>query len=186
MNFKNLIVILCVLLASGCMTGKQAVVSAPPVDICPLPSGFRMAPAIETAKLTLSLCPEKLDEVFSGLLEVAKNSPAPENAALIQDMLKELIKQNKVSEIYSRNLYQKHFSRTFVSIPDVKVYRLAGDIDSIRKDLQKELGLKRFGMIECCNDKESYQYAEAEFARVVDFMENLILNEDYVKAEKGR
>jgi hypothetical protein len=184
MNFKNLGVILCVLLASGCMTGKHAVVSAPPVDTCPLPSGFQMAPAIETAKQTLSNCPEKLDGVFSALLEVAKNSPAPENAALIQDMLKQLIKQNKVSAVYSKNLYQKYFSRAFVSIPDVKVYRLAGEIDSIKKDMQKELALKRIGMIECCNDKESYKYAEAEFARVVDFMENLILNEDYIKAEK--
>jgi len=141
-------------------------------------------PAIETAKQTLNNCPEKLDEVFSAVLEVAKHSPAPENATLIQDMLKELIKQNKVSETYSKNLYQKYFSRTFVSIPDVKAYRLSAEIDTIKKDLHRELELKRVGMIEGCNDKESYQYAEAEFTRVVNFMENLLLNEDYLKVEK--
>ena len=184
MNLRNLSMILCILLVSGCVTGKPAVVSAPPVDICPMPFGYRMAPAIETAKQTLSNCPDKLDVVFSAVLEVAKHSPGPENATLIQDMLKGLIKQNKVSETYSKNLYQKYFSRTFVSIPDAKVYRLAGEIDSIKKDLKRELGLKRIGMIECCNDKESYQYAEGEFTRVVDFMENLMLNEDYIKAEK--
>lgn len=184
MNLRNLSILLCIFLASGCVTGKPAVVSAPPVDICPMPSGYRMAPAIETAKQTLSNCPEKLDEVFSALLEVAKNSPAPENAGLIQDMLKALIKQNKVSEVYSRNLYRKYFSRTFVSVPDVKIYRLQGEIDSIKKDLKRELGLKRMGMIECCNDKESYQYAEAEFSRLVDFMESLLLNEEYTNAEK--
>lgn len=184
MNLRNLSVILCILLVSGCITGKPAVVSTPPMDTCPMPSGYRMAPAIETAKQTLSTCSEKLDEVFSAVLEVAKHSPAPENATLIQDMLKELIKQNKVSEAYSKNLYQKYFSRTFVSIPDVKVYRLAGEIDSIKLDLKRELRLKRIGMIECCNDKESYQFAETEFTRVVNFMENVLLNEDYLKAER--
>ena len=184
MKTKILVIFSCILLVSGCLSTKQAVVYTPAVDSCAMPSGYRMMPAIEMAKQTLSNCPEKLDEVFSAVLEVAKHSPATENAALIQDMLKELIKQNKVSEAYSKNLYQKYFSRMFVSIPDVKVYRLPGEIDSLKKDLKRELGLKRIGMIECCNDKESYQYAEAEFIRVVDFMENLLLNEDYVKTEK--
>ena len=184
MKTKILVIFSCILLVSGCLSTKQAVVFTPAVDICPMPTGFRMVPAIETANQTLNDCPEKLDEVFSALLKVAKHSPAPENATLIQDMLKELIKQNKVSEAYSRGLYQKYFSRTFVSIPDVKVYRLPGEIDSLKKDLKRELGLKRVGMIEGCNDKESYQYAEAEFTRVVNFMENLLLNEDYLKVEK--
>jgi len=69
----------------------------------------------------------------------------------------------------------------FVSIPDVKVYRLPGEIDSIKKELEHELSLKRIGMIECCNDKESFDLVEAEFARILSFMENLLLNEDYLK-----
>lgn len=184
MNLRNLIVILFILLLSGCTTAKPAVVSLPPVDTCPMSSGYQMGPAMERAKQTLSNCPEKLDEVFSAVLEVARHTPAHRNAALIQDMLKELIKQGMVSEAYSKNLYQKYFSRSFVSIPDVKVYRLSGEIDSIRKGLKRELEFKRVGMIEASNDKESYQYAEAEFIRVLDFMENLLLNEDYLKAER--
>ena len=182
MKSISLCVVLCILLATGCATGKQAVVSAPPVvDTCPMPAGYRMKPAIETAKSTLTDCPEKFDKVFLSLLDVAKHSPAPENAELIQDMLKDLIKQNKVSETYSKTLYQKYFSGTFVSIPDVKVYRLPGETDSIKKALKRELEHKRIGMIESCNNKESYEHAEAEFARLVNFMENLLLNEDYLK-----
>jgi len=181
MRTSLLILISCILLVTGCINGKQAVVTAPVADTCPVPGGYKMKPAIETAKQTLIDCPDKLDAVFAALLDVAKHSPDPENAALIQDVFKELIKRNKISEVYSKNLYQKHFSRMFVSIPDVKVYRLPGEIDSIKKELEHELSLKRIGMIECCNDKESFDLVEAEFARILSFMENLLLNEDYLK-----
>lgn len=177
-----LTMILCTVLVAGCVTGKPAVVTAPPVvDTCPMPSGYRMQPAIETAKSTLTDCPEQFDAVFAALLDVAKHSPSPENAELMQELLKDLIKQNKVSESYSKSLYQQHFSRRFVSIPDVKVYRLSGETDSIQKALRHELELKRIGMVDCCGDKEAYALAEAEFARLNNLMENLMLNENYLQ-----
>lgn len=184
MKLRNLLVAVGIVMAAGCMAKKPAVVSGPPVEPCPMPAGYRIGPAVDTAEQTLRRCPEKLDEVFSSLLKVAKHSPAPENAMLIQDMLKELIRQNKVSEVYTKNLYRKYFSNSFVSLPDMKVYRLPGEVDSIKNDLRRELRLKRVGMVECCNDKASYHAAEAEFVRLTDFMENLLLNEDYVKAQK--
>ena len=177
-----LTMILCIALVTGCTTGRATVVTAPPVvDTCRMPSGYRVNSAIETAKNTLNDCPEKFDEVFTALLDVARHNPTPGNAELIQDMFKDLIRQNKVSETYSKSLYQQYFSRRFVSIPDVKVYRLSGETDSIKKELKRELELKRIGMVECCNDKESYTLAEAEFARLLNFIENLLLNEDYLQ-----
>jgi hypothetical protein len=182
MKFFSLIML--ALVASGCAAWKPASASAPVMELCSMPSGFQMAPAIEMARETLNNCPEKLDDVFISLLAVARHRPAPENAAAIQNLLKELVKQNKISEAYSRNLYRKYFSRSFVSIPDLRVHRLSGQSDAIKQDLKKELGLKRVGILEVCNDKDSYKHAEAEYARVSDLLDNLLLNDDYFKTEK--
>jgi len=116
------------------------------------------------------------------LLQVAKQSPAPENGLLIQNVLKEMIQANKVSETYTKTLYQKYFSREFVSMPTVKIYNLSGEVDAIKRRLKAELALKRIGMVEACNDRESYKSAEAEYVRTRNFLENLAYNEAYVKS----
>ncbi len=179
MKIKLFIVILFVLaLSAGCAAEKKQVV----VDSCPLPTGYKMGPAIDLAERTLELCPQKLDRVFLSLLDIAKHSPNEENGAMIQGMIKRLIRQNLVSEKYSRELYQKYFSRTFVTLPDVKVYNLSSEIDFIKKELRKELRFKHIGFVECCGDKEGYKKVEGEYARIINFLEDLVLNEDYVKS----
>jgi hypothetical protein len=171
----------CVIGIAGCGATKPMKVTGPRLDTCPLPDGFKMKPAIQVAEMTLSNCPEKLDDVFAKLVKIAKDSPSPENGVLIQDLLKRLIKENKISETYTKSLYQQYFSRTFVSLPDVKVYRLSGELTDIKKALRNELARKKIGMVECCGDRASYEDALNEYARTLSFMENLILNEAYLK-----
>lgn len=181
MRLKALVIISCIFLVVGCVKSKPVTVSPPPVNPCPMPTGYKLEPAIEMAEQTLTNCPDKLDQVFLKLLEIAKHSPSKENGILIQDLLKGLIKKNRVSETYTKNLYQEYFSSRFVSMPDIEVYNLAGEMNSIKKALKNELALKKTGMVECCNDKEAYEHAEAEYARAVNFMENLVHNEEYLK-----
>jgi hypothetical protein len=181
MRLKELVIIFCMLLVVGCVKSKPVTVPPPLADPCPMPTGYKLEPAIEMAEQTVTNCPDKLDQVFFKLLEIAKHSPGKGNGILIQDLLKELIKTNRVSETYTKNLYQKYFSRRFVSMPDIKVYNLAGEMSTIKKGLKKELALKKMGMVECCNDKEAYKHAEAEYARAINFMENLVHNEEYLK-----
>ena len=182
MKTKAIILISFILLVAGCVTTKQPMeVSTPHEEPCPIPSGYKLAPALEVAEQTLTRCPNKLDQVFSRLLEISNHSPGKENSMLIQDMLKSLVKKNKVSETYAKSLYRKYFSARFVTLPDVKAYNLSGEIDSIKKQLRHELTLKKAGLIECCDDKAGYKRAEAEFARVISFIENLVLNEEYLK-----
>lgn len=183
MKTKSLFVMMCVLLVWGCET-VPTVPTTPYVDPCPMPSGFIVEPAIETAQQTLMACPNKLDQVFMKLLEIAKHKPDKENAALIQDMFKGLIKENKVSEAYTKDLYKRYFSPKFVSLPDVKTYNLASEIDSIKRELRKERNLKRIGMVECSDNKAGYKMAEGEYARIVNLMENLVLNEQYYKENR--
>lgn len=181
MRAKVLMIILCIFLISACAAKKQVVVPIEPVEPCPLPTGYQLRPAIETARQSLSTCPEKLDPVFMALLDIATHSPAKENSVLIQDLLKDLISENKISETYTKTLYQKYFSLRFVSIPDTKIYNLPGQLDSIKNVLKAELACKKIGMVACCNDKESYKLAETEYARASGFMENLVYNEEYLK-----
>jgi hypothetical protein len=180
---KGLVLIICILsVVAACVTPQPAVVSKPE-NSCPIPSGYQLAPAIEISEETLTSCPDKLDGVFAALVEIASHSPDKENAVLIQDMLKRLVGMNKVSGTYSKNLYQKYFSPRFVSVHDTKVYNLKGELDFIKENLQQELALKKIGFVECCNDREGYRKVEGEYARVVQFMENLLLNEEYLRGE---
>ena len=183
MKMKSLVIICCILLGAGCATSKPATISPPPppVDPCPMPTGYQLQPAVEKAEQTLTNCPGKLDQVFMALMDIAKHSPAEENCVLIQDLLKGLIKKNKISETYTKALYQKYFSASFVTMPVTKIYNLSAEVDSIKKELKQELACKKIGMVECCNDKESYKNAEAEYARAISFIENLVYNEEYLK-----
>lgn len=176
MKYIKLFAILCLLVPAGCLTPKPEA-----FDPCPLPTGYQMEPAIEIAESTLNICPDKLDLVFMALLDVANHSPKPDNAVLIQDMLENLIEGNKVSETYAKDLFKKYFSYRFVSLPDLKAYNLGGEIDTIKKQLKEEMELKKVGLIDCCDDKARYKLAEMEYARVINFIENLVLNEEYLK-----
>jgi len=149
-----------------------------------MPAGYQMGPAIEAAKKALNTCPGKLDKVFMALITIGKHSPGKENAALIQEMLKGLIKENRISETYTKTLYQKYFSPRFVAIPDLKVYTLPGEVPAIKRALKEELACKRMGLVDCCNDKESYRHAEGQYARAVGFIENLAYNDEYLKTQK--
>lgn len=183
MKTRMLLIACCLLLGVACAK-KPLVVSIPPADPCPIPAGYQMGPAIEVAEKTLNTCPGKLDQVFIALIDVGKHSPEKENATIIQEMLKRLIKENRISETYTKILYQKYFSPHFVTIPDLKVYNLAGEVTAIKRTLKEELACKRTGLVECCNDKESYKHAESQYSRAVGFIENLAYNDEYLKTQR--
>ena len=69
MKKRALSAIICLFWLTACVTTKPVVVTTSPVDPCPLPSGYKLRPAIEKAEQTLTACPEKLDQVFMKLLE---------------------------------------------------------------------------------------------------------------------
>jgi len=147
---------------------------------CPLPNGYQLKPALITAEQTLRSCPDKFDSVFFKLLDIAKDSRDKKNSILIQKLLKKLIMENKISKRYARTLYRKYFSVKF-SLPSITPRVLPRQLDSIKSQIVNELNLKKIGMIECCGDTESYQIAEKEYIRIINFLENLSLNEEYIK-----
>ncbi|MEA2040772.1 MAG: hypothetical protein U9N82_13260 [Thermodesulfobacteriota bacterium] len=182
MKTRMLLIVCCLLLGVAC--AKKPLVASTPLDPCPMPAGYQMGPAVEMAEKTLNTCPGKLDQVFIALIDIGKHSPDKENATLIQEMLKRLIKENKISETYTKVLYQKYFSPNFVTIPDMKVYNLAGEVTAIKRTLKEELACKRIGLVESCNDKESYKHAEGQYVRAVGFIENLAYNDEYLKTQR--
>ncbi len=166
----------------GCAATHQPVATPPPPpsDPCPIPTGYKLDDAtMQLARSTLLSCPSKLDQVFQALLSIGKHSPSDQNRIMIRDLLMGLADQSKVSELYSKALYRKHFSTKFASLPDIKVVSLPRQMDTVRTALIEELRLKKIAMIECCGDRERYQAAEAEYGRLVLLLECLVLNEEY-------
>jgi len=184
MKSKAIIVVLCAVFALGCAAQQAAPPPPPPPpppsDPCPLPSGFRLdAPTMQIAMDTLASCPDKLDAVFQALLSIGKNSPKKENRTAIVDLVKQMIDSGKVSERYAKSLLKRYFSTKFDSLPDTRVIRLSGEIESIKRNLRRELLQKREGMIECAGQKELYQKAERECVRIFQLMDYLVLNEEF-------
>ena len=181
MKTRLFLIICSILLCVACAKKPLVVSTSPVVDPCPMPAGYQMGPAVEMAERTLNTCPGKLDQVFIALIDIGKHGPDKDNATLIQEMLKRLVKKNKISETYAKTLYQKYFSPHFVTIPDLKVYSLAGEVIAIKRALKEELACKRIGLVDCCNDKELYKDAESQYFRAVGFIENLAYNDEYLK-----
>jgi len=167
-----------IIFVAGCQTTRTV-----DIDPCPMPTGYKVGPAIATAEQTLARCPDRLDEVFMGMVAIAKHNPDKENAVLIREMLSRLSKKNLISEQYAKNIYNAYFSIRFTSLPDVKVYNLPAEIDEIKKSLREELRKKKAGLEGSCGDKEEYALAETEFSRLMNLMENLVINEEYLRGE---
>jgi len=175
---------LITLMSFGCATNTQVSGVAYKPSKCPMPSGFKLEKAIETAETSLTGCPDQLDRIFQKLLDIAKHKPAKENSISIQLMLKNLIKKNAISERYAKELYKKYFSISFISIPDIKSYQLKDEMNSIHRSLKDELDQKKIGMVDCCADRENFKKAESEYIRIVNFLSDLVLNEEYLKGKK--
>jgi len=189
---KRNIFLIClfVIMAAGCQTSKpvivpeqmlQSMAAQKPKESCPMPSGFQLGPAAAMAERTLLTCPNKFEQVFMRLLDISKHRPESQNAVIMQNLVKKLVNKNMVSERYGKELYQKYFSTRFVSLPDMRTYNLRDSIGSIKKEMNDELRFKRIGMIECCRDRDRYRKAEGEYARLINFLENLQLNEEYMR-----
>jgi hypothetical protein len=176
MKLRTIFTIICLM---GFLVACQ---TTPPiqVDPCPMPTGYKIGPAIESAEQTLNICPTKLDQVFATLLDISKHQPNKENGDQIKLLLIRLSKGNLISERYAKSLYNQYFNIKFESLPDVKIYNLPAEIDNIKKQLRAELAMKKTGLVDCCGDKEGYALAENEYSRVVNLMENLVLNHQYV------
>jgi len=181
MKTKTIIAVFCVMaIVIGCQT--RQVTTQPYVDPCPMPAGNLLNPAIQTAEQTLNTCPDLRDRVFRALVDIGKRKPQKENGIMIRDMFIRLTGKGVLPDKSTKDLYNSYFSTSFARLPDTKTYNLPTAIDSIKKALGTELALKRVGLVECSGDREAFEKAEAEHARLINFLENLVLNEDYMKS----
>ena len=181
MTSRFLMAVLFAVFVLGCAS-QPPVPEPPPLppDPCSLPTGYRLdPPTLDVARNTLTNCPEKLDEVFQALLAIGKHKPCEENMTAITDLFKELATANKISERYSKSLLKKYFSRTFDSMPDIKVVNLPAQVEAIKRDLRAELRLKEEGILECCGMRDKYQAADRECGRIFVLLDNLVMNEEY-------
>ncbi len=179
-NVKNILaMILMMALLAACQTTGTV-----KKDPCPMPGGYILKDAVATAEQTLTNCPGKFDRVFLKLVEIGKHKPAEENGPVIRDLLKRLVQRNLVAEDYARKRYGQYFDHRF-DLPDVKTYNLPGRVDDIKARMRGELAKKKIGLKACCGDEAGYALAESEFSRVVNFMDNIVLNVEYFHGDRN-
>jgi len=180
MRVSLIAVLLCSVLIIGCAEEKPAPPPPPPTNPCPLPTGYKLDPAtINVARGTLSRCPEMLDNVFQSLLDIGKHSPGEDNKRCIIDLVKEMVDAGRISEKYSKSLLRKYFSPKFDALPDTRVMRLPFEVEEIKRNLRFELDLKKEGLVDCAGQREQYEAARSECARIFQLLDYLVLNEEY-------
>ncbi len=176
----------CALICAACVQTKRVEVAPKPiqmVDPCPIPEGYLLDDAtIAQAEASLRACPSKLDSITAALVEIGKDKPDRGHRQVVGKMLKGLTAEGKISEREAKRLYGKYFEVNFVSLPDLRPMSLPEKIDDIKQGLKSELEYKRHGLQECCGDKELYKRAEQEYGRLVNYMENLLYNQEYVRS----
>ena len=177
MNIKLFATLSIALIISACQTTTKNV-----SEQCPMPEGYILSEAIPQAEATINRCPQKFDQIFHRVIDIGKHKPDAMNSIHIQEMIKRLVRNNKVSERYSKTLYQSYLSIQFTSFPEIRPASLPAEIDSIKIALQRELAMKKEGIIECCADQEMYAKAEQEYARRVRFIEDLSMNVEYTNS----
>ncbi|ACL03809.1 hypothetical protein Dalk_2115 [Desulfatibacillum aliphaticivorans] len=180
-------VVLALICGIGCAEVQQQPVAASPAPkYCPLPSGYQMKSAVDTAKTTVRNCPDKLDAVFYALIEVGRNDPKPENREFIRDFLKEMSDDGVISPKYAEKLYRTHFHPKFQNLPDIRMAQLCEKYDEVLQQMQAELESKRMGLRDCAGEDYKLAAAESEFRRFNLLMIDLVKNQDYVNGSHNQ
>jgi len=177
---KNIALIIVILFYMvGC--SLKAPGKTPDVPVCVMPAGYSLTEAIDVADTALTKCPDRMEDIFMALVDVAQHKPDIDNKSLFMNLFKRHAAKGHISERYAKSVIKQYFSTSYESIPAIKVNMVTTEMDSIKRDLKHELSLKKIGLVECCNDITSYEKAEKEYARILNFIDNIVLNEAYVK-----
>ncbi len=159
---RSLIAIVALSLFTAC-----APTQVKAVDSCQAPTALNLGAAVGQLKATLSNkpCAAYYDDYFNTLLEIAKGAPGPENLTAFSDLIAWSYDQGFINKTQGQRFYTRHFSTTFVSMPDDRnVCSAARKKDELFKDMQLELQQKKSGILHVAGDKKAYYEAQQQHA----------------------
>ena len=106
----------------------------------------------------------EFDLYFQKLIEIAQGNPQPENRRIFSQFLMWANHQGILTLRQSKAYYNRYFNITFMSLPDdYSVSASCPDKPGIVSAMTAELRQKEAGLVQACQDKESYYLAYEQY-----------------------
>jgi hypothetical protein len=145
----------------GCAT------SPPPRTAgCQLEPPSTLDSMAETARAELATpaCRGHFPAFFELALKRAESSPDAKNRARFADFIKASSDQGLVTQLQARELYNRYFHTTYVSLPgDYNICSTLRSKDQLFAALETELADKRRGMLTIAADRSGFQEAQRQY-----------------------
>lgn len=174
--FKMTVISLAVaVICVGCVSSKKTnPTPVPVVESCPLPSGYIVEQAFQTARSTLSnpACRYKFDAVLASLLHVCEGAPEMKNKELFHAFFEWAKDEGIISLVQAKKHYTRYFSNRFISLPDnYQICSHCSRLKPMMKNCRDELKRKEQGLLKVCGDKATYAKASGDLDKVALILE---------------
>jgi uncharacterized protein YceK len=164
MPFASVVLVITVLVLSGCNSVSTRTVASGPT--CIPPEGHSLERAIVAAKQDLAHgCATHFDRYMDTLLSIAEGDPKPENRQDFSELLVWASDQGLISSRQAKEMYNRYFNVKFVS--------MMGEYNNCsytcpRKDqvlygMEQELLNKEQGLLKITGDASGYHQADRLF-----------------------
>ena len=127
---------------------------------CQLSYDTRLEPMLDQVKQRLShkRCKSQYFDYFEQLLQTAAGQPDATNRSTFRSFLGWSVERSLLTEAQGKNLYNRYFNTTFVSVNQRRAICTLGHhgIESMFNEMQQELADKKRGLYAILNDKDAY------------------------------
>lgn len=133
-----------------------------PDPMMPFHAGMGLQQAVTRAMKDLEdpLHHPRFDLYFTGLVEIAENSPDVENKKVFSEFLLFANRKGILTKPMAQDYYNRYFNLTFMSLPDMyNVSSTCYEKTKILADMEAELLQKEQGLLKACRDKDTYYLA---------------------------
>jgi hypothetical protein len=145
----------------GCATSPP-----PRAASCELEPPSTLDSMTQTARVELAtpVCRDQFPAYFELALKRAESSPDEKNRTRFADLIKTSSDQGLVTQVQARELYNRYFHTTYVSLPsDYNICSTLRSKDQLFAALETELADKRRGMLTIAADRAGFQEAQRQY-----------------------
>ena len=142
---------------------------------CDVPSSKNVSQAFSQSTATLSdaQCHYQFDAHEQALMSLAKGDPGQQNRQYFYNFYTEAAGNGIISKRQAREHYSRYFTTGFAaSLPDSHSNCATGDrMDNILADLKQEAHMKKEGLLEVLDDRNSWFTAKSHHDNLVLILE---------------
>lgn len=130
---------------------------------CPMPGGYDLRRAADRSLQTVRDCPYAFEEVFRGLINVAKHDPKADNLNVFLDFIDTLEQEKVIPFRETKRMFKRYFSKDLVALnSEYAVYAHREQVNTLLVALDAEMEQKRLGFVEVLGDVQGYQQLQRQ------------------------